>query len=256
MTRADGSDHRLAARVAAEAGGALSAFRETLHERGSDSPEFRNEADRLSNRVIVESLSHRLEAGDALLSEEGPDDPLRLDMSRVWIVDPLDGTREFSELSRVDWAVHVGLSVNGVPQAGAVCLPALGEVWSTESPTVGGEPVEQLRIVVSRTRPPEVADWVAGRLGASLIAMGSAGAKTMAVLRGDADIYMHAGGQYEWDSCAPAAVALAAGLHASRLDGAPLRYNQSDPYLPDLLICRPELSDMALTAVSSYPGRG
>lgn len=246
------ADHRLAARIASEAGEALSAFRESLHEPGSDTRRFMDEADRLSNGIIVDLLSHRIEAGDALLSEEGHDDPIRLRASRVWIVDPLDGTREFAEPARVDWAIHIGLAVNGVPQAGAVSLPALGEVWSTEIPPARENPAKQLRIVVSRTRPPEVADLFAERLGGILIAMGSAGAKAMAVLRGDADIYIHAGGQYEWDSCAPVAVALAAGLHASRLDGTPLRYNRPDPYLPDLLICRPELSEVALSVVSSY----
>ena len=91
---------------------------------------------------------------------------------------------------------------------------------------------------------------VAEALGAELVAMGSAGAKAMAVVLGHADIYAHSGGQYEWDSCAPVAVAKAAGLHVSRIDGSELRYNQPDPYLPDLLICRPELAAEVLRALA------
>lgn len=251
---ADEADHQLAARVAAEAGKALTELRAT---RSSwDDGQLRDEADRLSNDLILDLLSHRIDSGDALLSEEKPDDPARLGAHRVWIVDPLDGTREFAEDARVDWAVHVGLSVNGEPRVGAVCLPALGEVWSTASQRPVPRRIKQPRIVVSRTRPPSVAAWVAERLGGRITAMGSAGAKAMAVLRGDADIYLHAGGQHEWDSCAPVAVALAAGLHASRLDGTALRYNQRDPYLPDLLICRPELTERVLAAVASYPDDG
>ncbi|MGW6444102.1 3'(2'),5'-bisphosphate nucleotidase CysQ [Lentzea sp. NPDC055074] len=171
---------------------------------------------------------------DAVLSEEAPDDPRRLTADRVWIIDPLDGSREYAEPGRTDWAVHVALWERGDLVAGAVAVPAL----LTTPRTTHRRP----RIVVSRTRPPAFAHRVAEALGAVLVPMGSAGAKTMAVVRGDADAYLHAGGMYEWDSAAPVYVARAAGLHASRADGSPLVYNQPDPWLPDLLICRPELA--------------
>ena len=187
---------------------------------------------------------------DAVLSEEGADDLARLDAERVWIVDPLDGTREFGEPPRTDWAVHVALVIGGEAVAGAVALPARGVVLSTAAPptlarSTGGRP----RVVVSRTRPPAEADRLVSALGAELVAMGSAGAKAMAVVLGDADVYPHAGGQYEWDSAAPVAVANAAGLHTSRFDGSPLRYNQPNPWLPDLLVCRADLAPKVLAAI-------
>jgi 3'(2'), 5'-bisphosphate nucleotidase len=186
---------------------------------------------------------------DAVLSEEGVADPARLDASRVWIVDPLDGTREFGEAGRDDWAVHVALTVDGTAVAGAVALPARDLTLSTEpapAPPPGwtGRP----RLVVSRTRRPAPVLAAAERLDAELVEMGSAGAKAMAIVLGDADVYAHTGGQYEWDSAAPVAVAAAAGLHVSRLDGSPLVYNRPDPYLPDLLVCRPELAEQVLQA--------
>jgi 3'(2'), 5'-bisphosphate nucleotidase len=188
--------------------------------------------------------------GDAVLSEEGAADHRRLDHRRVWIVDPLDGTREFSEPPRVDWAVHVALAIDGTVAAGAVALPARDIVLSTAEPPPypdpwGGPP----RILVSRTRPPFQATLIQEAIGGDLVPLGSAGAKAMAVVLGEADVYAHAGGQYEWDNCAPAAVAQAAGLHVSRLDGSPLVYNRPDPYLPDLLICRPELAEAVMRAV-------
>lgn len=185
-----------------------------------------------------------------MLSEEAADDPRRLSARRVWIVDPLDGTREYSELGRSDWAVHVALWSDGCLVAGAVALPVPGLTLSTG--TV--EPVperrsDRLRLVVSRTRPPEAALAVCERLGAGLVEMGSASAKVAAIVRGEADVYLHAGGQYEWDSAAPVAVARAAGLHASRLDGSELRYNRPNPLLPDLLVCRRELAAAVLAAI-------
>jgi 3'(2'), 5'-bisphosphate nucleotidase len=170
----------------------------------------------------------------------------------VWIIDPVDGTREFSEYPRTDWAVHVALVVSGVPVVGAVALPALGLTLHTGEPPslpspYGGPP----RVIVSRSRPPASALAVAEALGGVLVEMGSAGAKAMAVVRGEADVYVHSGGQYEWDSAAPVAVALAAGCHVSRLDGSPMRYNNENPYLPDLCICRPELADAVLAVVAT-----
>ena len=171
---------------------------------------------------------------------------MRLSAERVWIVDPLDGTREFSELGREDWAVHVALWQSGALVAGAVALPAQGVTLATPDPVpppaYSGEP----RIVVSRTRPPEIALKVRDALNGTLVPMGSAGAKVAAVIQGLADVYVHAGGQFEWDSAAPVAVAGAAGLHTSRIDGSPLEYNRSDPKLPDLVVCRPEYADAVL----------
>jgi len=182
---------------------------------------------------------------DGLLSEESKDTDERLGKSRVWIIDPVDGTREYGE-ARADWAVHVGLAVDGAPVLGAVALPDADVVYRSDAPVAVPPAPARLRMVVSRSRPAPEALRVAEALGAELVPMGSAGAKAMAVIRGEADIYLHSGGQYEWDSCAPAAVALAHGLHASRIDGSPLRYNQADTYLPDLLICRREHARMVL----------
>ena len=205
--------------------------------------------DQTANQFLVHALREQ-RAEDGLLSEEMACDGARLQHSRVWIVDPVDGTREYGE-ERADWAVHVGLAIDGVPTIGAVALPGHedGIVLRTDQPRVVPPAPEKLRMVVSRTRPAPQAVAVAEALGAELVPMGSAGAKAMAVILGQADIYLHAGGQYEWDSCAPAAVALAHGLHASRIDGSPLIYNQQDTYMPDLLICRHEHADSVLGAL-------
>jgi len=205
--------------------------------------------DQTANQFLVHALREQ-RAEDGLLSEEMACDGARLTRSRVWIVDPVDGTREYGE-ARADWAVHVGLAINGVPTIGAVALPGHedGIVLRTDQPRAIPPAPEKLRMVVSRTRPAPQAVAVAEALGAELVPMGSAGAKAMAVILGQADIYLHAGGQYEWDSCAPAAVALAHGLHASRIDGSPLTYNQQDTYMPDLLICRHEHADSVLGAL-------
>ena len=250
---ASSADHRLAAALASEAGDLLVALRADLVAAGAESAQLKDQGDRRSHELLMARLADVMAAGDAVLSEEGRDDLARLDHRRVWIVDPLDGTREFGEPPRQDWAVHVALAVDGVAVAGAVALPALGMTLSTETaPELaaphGGAP----RVIVSRTRPPAAATWLAEQLNGDLIEMGSAGAKAMAVVRGEADVYAHSGGQYEWDSCAPVAVAAAAGLHVSRLDGSELRYNNADPYLPDLLICRPELAGPVLEALAGF----
>ena len=209
--------------------------------------------DQVSHTFMMEALKTQ-RPGDAVLSEEGAADPARLKAERIWIVDPLDGTREYSE-RRTDWAIHVALAVNGRPVAGAVSLPGLDLTLSTDLPPPLAAPHHgKMRILVSRTRPPKEAEAVAASLGATLVPMGSAGAKSMAVLRGEAEAYIHAGGQYEWDSCAPVAVALAAGLHASRIDGSPCVYNRADVSMPDLLICRKELADKILSALAKARG--
>lgn len=242
-------DHLLAAELASRAGLRLLALR----EEGHPPDELRRLGDSESNNYLVAALqaSH---PKDGLLSEESADEPARLSRRRVWIVDPLDGTREFGDMGRTDFAVHVALAIDGHPLVGAVALPDRDLLLSTarEDPVVPPrDPSRPPRMVVSRSRPPALSRPVADALGAELLEMGSAGAKAMAVVLGEADLYVHAGGMYEWDSCAPVAVALHCGLHASRLDGSPLRYNNEDPYLPDLLICRPELAGPALQAIAS-----
>jgi len=204
--------------------------------------------DATANQFLCHALREQ-RPEDGLLSEEEKDNPVRLEKSRVWIVDPVDGTREYGE-ERADWAVHVGLAIDGVASVGAVALPGLGVVMRTDTPTLIPAAPETLRMVVSRTRPAREATEVAERIGADLVPMGSAGAKAMAILRGEADIYLHSGGQYEWDSCAPVAVALAHGLHCSRIDGSPLVYNQADVYMPDLLICRKEHATRILKEIA------
>jgi 3'(2'), 5'-bisphosphate nucleotidase len=203
--------------------------------------------DKTANEFLCHALREQ-RPDDGLLSEESKDTPERLSKSRVWIIDPVDGTREYGE-ERTDWAVHVALAMDGVPAIGAVALPGLGLVLRTDRPQMVPPAPSRLRMIVSRTRPAAEAVRVAGKLGAELVEMGSAGAKAMAVVRGEADIYLHTGGQYEWDSCAPAAVALAHGLHASRVDGSPLVYNQRDVSMPDLLICRKEHARAVLEAI-------
>ncbi|MEE4153016.1 MAG: 3'(2'),5'-bisphosphate nucleotidase CysQ [Erythrobacter sp.] len=209
---------------------------------------------RAGDATANEFLCHAIRTarpGDGLLSEEEKDDTSRCALERVWIVDPVDGTREYGE-QRSDWAVHVGLAVDGAAQTGAVALPGLegGLVLRSDRPVTLQAMPEKPRFVVSRTRPAAEAEAVCKALGGELVAMGSAGAKAMAVVRGEAEIYLHSGGQYEWDSCAPVAVALAHGLHCSRIDGTPLVYNRADTYLPDLLICRPEYAARVLDLVA------
>jgi 3'(2'), 5'-bisphosphate nucleotidase len=236
------ADHELAAELAERAGAMLLELRERLTADGADLGTIKDEGDRVSHELLMAELA-RARPDDAVLSEEARADEIadaaRLDAPRVWIVDPIDGTREFGE-GRSDWAVHVALVEQGVPTVGAVALPGLGMVLHTGAPPRVPDAPGRLRVIVSRSRPPAEALAIAESLDAELVEMGSAGAKAMAVVRGEADIYPHSGGQYEWDSAAPVAVAAAAGLHCSRLDGSPLAYNRADPYLPDLLICRPE----------------
>ena len=246
---ATAEDHALAARAATAAGARLLEVREEL--RGAPGYHVGDEGDRVAHDLLVELLEKE-SPGDAILSEEGRDDLRRLQERRVWIIDPLDGTREFGEVGRSDWAVHVALAIDGEVQAGAVALPAVGTTLASDpAPVVPERAPGKVRIVVSRSRPPAEAHLLARELDGELVALGSAGAKAMAVVLGHVDIYAHSGGQYEWDNAAPAVVALAAGLHASRLDGRPLRYNNRDPWLPDLLICRPELADDVLGALGS-----
>jgi 3'(2'), 5'-bisphosphate nucleotidase len=241
-------DHALAATLAQQAGDLLLDLRKSAGEL--DPKDLRAQGDRRSHEFLMAQLTDA-RPKDAVLSEEGKDDAARLSADRVWIVDPLDGTREYGEEGRTDWAVHVALWQAGELIAGAVALPGRGLVLDTANPPAVPAPRNgPPRLLVSRTRPPGFVGDVAERLGGELLPLGSAGAKAMAVALGEAEIYLHAGGQYEWDSAAPAVVAEAAGLHCSRVDGSRLAYNQPDPLLPDLLICRPELSASVLEAVA------
>jgi 3'(2'), 5'-bisphosphate nucleotidase len=244
-------DHRLARDLAAQTGQRLLALR----AEGGDPSSLRAAGDRLAHEYLMAELS-RLRPGDPVLSEEGQDDQARLSAQRAWIVDPLDGTREFGEAGRTDWAVHVALWEQGRLTAGAVALPARQETLSTAaSPAVGQRQARVdaagLRIVISRSRPPAFVERLAELTGAELVPLGSAGAKVATVVRGEVDAYVHAGGQYEWDSAAPVAVARASGLHASRIDGGELTYNQARPWMPDLLVCRSELAGELLDAIGS-----
>ena len=243
------SDADLARRLAVEAGQLLVQVRDEMTARNASSWQVMDTGDIASHRFLVEQL-RITRPDDAVLSEEGADDPRRATADRVWIVDPLDGTNEFGERGRHDWAVHVALWERGELTAAAVSLPALGAVFGTDPAPVLPTPTrERPRLITSRNRAPYAAVLVADALDCDAVRLGSAGAKAMAVVLGEADIYVHDGGMYQWDSAAPAAVALAAGLHATRIDGSPLVYNERDAWLPDFLICRPELADPVLDAI-------
>lgn len=286
MAEATADDHELAAALAGEAGRLLLTVRA---ETGfADGRALKDAGDLRSHEFLMAELA-RLRPGDSVLSEEGADtlvDPVRLSADRVWIIDPLDGTREFSEEGRTDWAVHVALWERGRLAAGAVALPAqdrtlhttatggavvtttpaMGQAASTAAPLEASTtplplpPLEpgRIRIAVSRTRPPALLERLAVNLDAEveLVPLGSAGAKICAVLTGDVDAYVHAGGQYEWDSAAPVAVALATGAHASRIDGAEPVYNQKDPSLPDILVCHRDLGPVLLAAIRAAEDAG
>jgi 3'(2'), 5'-bisphosphate nucleotidase len=240
-------DHAFAAWAATVAGERLTEVR----GEGLQGRELKDAGDLAAHDLLM-ALCAQYRPGDAVLSEEGKDDKVRLTADRVWIIDPLDGTREFSEPPRDDWAVHVALWERGELVAGAVAQPGLGATFHTgEPPMVPPRTAERPRIAVSRTRPPAFVEGLAEDLDAELVPMGSAGAKVISVVRDVTDAYVHAGRQYEWDSAAPVVVARACGLHTSRIDGSPLVYNQDDVLLPDLVVCRPELAD----AILDYVGR-
>jgi 3'(2'), 5'-bisphosphate nucleotidase len=244
-----GDDHVLARDLAGQAGRRLL----DLRAQGGDPDVLRKAGDRLSHEFLTAALA-ALRPGDVVLSEEGADNPARLGARRVWIVDPLDGTREFGEPGRTDWAVHVALWESGTKDltAGAVALPAQGTVRSTLEPPPGppgDAAAAPLRIVVSRSRPPSFVRDISGLINAELVPLGSAGAKVAAVVCGEVDAYVHGGGFYEWDTAAPVAVARAAGLHASRIDGSALAYNQPDLLMPDILVCRPAVAGTLLQAI-------
>lgn len=241
-------EFKTAVDAAEAAASALLALRGHPLIDGSD--DLADLGDAVAHRVIVDVIG-RVFPDDAILSEEGRPLGDAVRPKRIWIVDPLDGTKEYSQRGRADWAVQVAFVVGQTPVIGVVALPALGLLLHSRAVVQAGRRPGPLRLAVSRTRRPPLADAVAEALDADLLPMGSVGAKTAAVIAGDADLYLHAGGQFEWDSAGPVAVARAAGLVATRLDGSPLRYNQSDPYLPDLLIGRPEVVARAHIEVAS-----
>lgn len=241
------TDAHLAAAIAEEAGRLLLNIQ---RDSGLTGRGLGDAGDKRANELILARLG-AARPDDAILSEESRDDLSRLGAKRVWIVDPLDGTREFRE-GRNDWAVHIGLSVAELPVAGAIAIPSEGLIFTSDNPPALQPVAARSRIITSRSRPAPVAAFAAERMGAELIDMGSAGAKAAAVLTGNAEAYLHSGAQKEWDNCAPVAVALAAGLHCSRLDGSPLRYNRADVVVPDLLICRRELSEPLIAAAAAF----
>ncbi len=252
LIEATDDDHTLAARLAQRAGELLLEIR----GQGLEGAELKAAGDQGSHDLLMAELA-RVRPNDAVLSEEGKDDKARLRADRVWIVDPLDGTREFSELDRDDWAVHVALWENGELSAGAVALPAQGQVLSTGRPPAPAvrDPEAPLRIAASRSRPPAWLAELAQDLGGELVPMGSAGAKTCAVLQGRVDAYVHGGGQYEWDSAAPVVVARSGGFWTSRVDGSPLVYNADNPWMPDLVVGHPEIAGTLVAALQSVAAR-
>ncbi len=243
------TDAQLANRLAVEAGRILVELRQRLFAARVPAWRVMDSGDLAAQEFLAAELK-RTRPNDAVLSEEGADDPRRLDRDRVWIIDPLDGTNEYGEQGRSDWAVHVALWDRDHLAAGAVSLPALDLVLATDpAPPYPANERQRPRIVTSRNRVPYAAAAIAERLGCDAIRLGSAGAKAMAVVVGEADLYVHDGGMYQWDSAAPVAVAAAAGFHVSRVDGSPLVYNHRDVWLPDFIICRPELAEPALQTI-------
>jgi len=245
------SDHLLAAALARAAGARLHELREQLFSENASMWHIKDAGDAIGHRFLMDALAHH-RPNDAVLSEEGADNAKRLTSNRVWIVDPLDGTNEYSEEGRADWAIHVALWENGQLTAGAVALPVLGVTLSTDpetKPTLPPMPERKTRLITSRNRAPYSAVLVANAIDCDAVRLGSAGAKAMAVVLGEADIYVHDGGMHQWDSAAPVAVAHAAGFHTSRIDGSPFVYNERDTWMPDLIICRPELAEPVLRAL-------
>jgi 3'(2'), 5'-bisphosphate nucleotidase len=244
------TDQQLASRVATEAGAMLVELRDELVAEGIHYWDLKDEGDVAGHRYIMSALT-AARPDDVILSEEAADNRRRLSAERVWIIDPIDGTNEFAEHPRHDWAIHIALWEAGELTAASVALPTLGVTFDA-SPAAVVPPSTRARplLVTSRSRNPYCAVMVANALGCDVARLGSAGAKAMAIVMGEADIYVHDGGMYQWDSAAPSAVAKAAGLHVSRIDGSPLEYNKESLWLPDFLVCRTELAEPALKALN------
>jgi 3'(2'), 5'-bisphosphate nucleotidase len=244
------TDQQLASRVATEAGAMLVELRDELVAQGIHYWDLKDEGDVAGHRYIMSALT-AARPDDVILSEEAADNRRRLSAKRVWIIDPIDGTTEFAEHPRHDWAIHIALWEAGELTAASVALPTL-RVTFDASPAAVVPPSTRAKplLVTSRSRNPYCAVMVANALGCDVARLGSAGAKAMAIVMGEADIYVHDGGMYQWDSAAPSAVAKAAGLHVSRIDGSPLKYNQESLWLPDFLVCRTEFAEPALKALN------
>ena len=244
------TDQQLASRVATEAGVMLVNLRDELVAEGIHYWDLKDEGDIAGHRYIMSALTVA-RPDDVILSEEAADNRKRLNAERVWIIDPIDGTNEFAEHPRHDWAIHIALWESGELTAASVALPTLGITFdASPAAVVPPSTREKPLLVTSRSRNPYCAVMVANALGCDVARLGSAGAKAMAIVMGEADIYVHDGGMYQWDSAAPSAVAKAAGLHVSRIDGSPLKYNQESLWLPDFLVCRIELAEPALKALN------
>jgi len=244
------TDQQLASRIATQAGVMLVELRDELAIEGIHYWDLKDEGDVAGHRYIMDALT-QARPDDVILSEEAADNRRRLSAERVWIIDPIDGTNEFAEPPRYDWAIHIALWEKGKLTVGSVALPTLGITFDADpAPIVPPSIRERPLLVTSRTRNPYCAVKVANALGCDVARLGSAGAKAMAVVMGEADIYVHDGGMYQWDSAAPSAVAAAAGLHVSRTDGSPLIYNEESLWLPDFLVCRPEFAEAALRALN------
>jgi len=244
------TDQQLASRVATEAGVMLVDLRDELVAEGVHYWDLKDEGDVAGHRYIMSALM-AARPDDVILSEEAADNRRRLNAERVWIIDPIDGTNEFAEHPRHDWAIHIALWESGEITAASVALPTLGITFdASPAAVVPPSTREKPLLVTSRSRNPYCAVMVANALGCDVARLGSAGAKAMAIVMGEADIYVHDGGMYQWDSAAPSAVAKAAGLHVSRTDGSPLKYNQESLWLPDFLVCRTELAEPALSALN------
>ena len=244
------TDQQLASRVATEAGAMLVELRDELVAEGIHYWDLKDEGDVAGHRYIMSALM-AARPDDVILSEEAADNRRRLNAERVWIIDPIDGTNEFAEHPRHDWAIHIALWESGEITAASVALPTLGITFdASPAAVVPPSTREKPLLVTSRSRNPYCAVMVANALGCDVARLGSAGAKAMAIVMGEADIYVHDGGMYQWDSAAPSAVAKAAGLHVSRTDGSPLKYNQESLWLPDFLVCRTELAEPALSALN------
>jgi len=244
------TDQQLASRVATEAGVMLVDLRDELVAEGVHYWDLKDEGDVAGHRYIMSALM-AARPDDVILSEEAADNRRRLNAERVWIIDPIDGTNEFAEHPRHDWAIHIALWESGEITAASVALPTLGITFdASPAAVVPPSTREKPLLVTSRSRNPYCAVMVANALGCDVARLGSAGAKAMAIVMGEADIYVHDGGMYQWDSAAPSAVAKAAGLHVSRTDGSPLKYNQESLWLPDFLVCRTEFAEPALSALN------
>lgn len=262
-------DAELARTVAQGAGQLLLELRESYGEIEPDDKEranaLRKEGDRASHEYIAAALS-AARPDDAVLSEEGADSDVRLSASRVWIVDPLDGTYEYGQ-NRADFAVHIVLwNTEGQArlEAGVVDLPAQGLTRSVLDldPQLGELPTNRpIRIVASRSRPPatlaQTVHHLSGSLseagitheGVEVVDVGSVGAKVNEILSGRAEAYIHDTGFYEWDVAAPLNVAHHYGLHAEHIDGQPVVFNQMPPYVNNLVVARADLHGFVMDAL-------